>query len=143
MRDYILYKNAIQSDTLAIVQYLHHSQGIDARPSACIERCHPAWASDALPCIQASDGRRYIGLDACVEFYASMCPRQMAGEADLLQKSTAFKAAHGGYRIQDVLAARPYESESMSETSGNMERILAGGGGGSGTSRSAGPARRL
>jgi hypothetical protein len=97
MRDYTLYKNAIQYDTLAIVQYMH-SKGIDARPNACIERCHPQWATK-LPSIETSDGTRYVGLNACIEFYESV-----ADERDLLHKATVFKAAYSDYRIQDVLA---------------------------------------
>jgi len=48
-----------------------------------------------LPSIETSSGERYIGLDACVQFYESI-----AGLGDLLQKATAFKAANREYRIR-------------------------------------------
>jgi len=93
MQEYTLFKNAIQYDTLAIVQYMH-SIGVEALPKACVERCHPEWAH-SLPSIETSSGERYIGLDACVQFYESI-----AGLRDLLQKATAFKAANREYRIR-------------------------------------------
>ncbi len=64
---YVLYKNPIQLDTLACVQYLF-SKGIDARPSYIVERNYPTFCTD-LPTIKSENGDCYIGLFQCLGFY--------------------------------------------------------------------------
>ena len=92
MVHYILYKAPIHLETIHIVQYLH-SLGINIWPQYCIERNHPAWVS-SLPTIETADGTRYIGLDACIQFFESE-----TGIHDLLQKATEFKRINPEYRI--------------------------------------------
>jgi hypothetical protein len=92
LMNYILYKNPIQLDTLAIVQYLH-SLGCNAQPRLCIERGHPAWVTE-LPSIETSGGQRYIGFDQCIQFYESL-----SGRSDLLADALAFKDKHRYFRI--------------------------------------------
>jgi hypothetical protein len=92
METYTLYKNPIQLDTLAIVQFLH-SIGIHLVPNACIERNHPGWVTE-LPSIETSDGRRYVGYDACIEFF-----QETTQITDLQQKSALFKLENPSFRI--------------------------------------------
>lgn len=90
--NYILYKNPIQLDTLAIVQYLH-SCGCHAQPKYCIERGHPAWVTE-LPSIETDGGQRYVGLDQCIQFY-----EHVSGRSDLLKDALAFKETKRDFRI--------------------------------------------
>ena len=92
MDTYILYKNPIQTDTLAIVQYLH-SHEIKMMPTHCIERNHPGWAVE-LPSIETTDGKRYIGLNQCVEFY-----QRATGKNNLLKEALVFKQENPDYKI--------------------------------------------
>ena len=94
MIQYTLFKNPVQLDTLAIVQYLH-SCGVQAEPAQCIERCHPAWVTQ-LPSIEDhTTGERFVGLIECERFY-----ERLSGKGPgLLTRALAFKADHPEYRI--------------------------------------------
>lgn len=92
MDTYVLYKNPIQTDTLAIVQYLN-SLGIKLLPAYCIELNHSSWVVE-LPSIEVFGGRRYIGLRECIGFYESV-----SGERNLLKKALEFKEKNPGYKI--------------------------------------------
>ena len=89
---YILYKNPVQLDTLAIVQYLSFL-GQPCLPSQIIERNHPAWVTD-LPSILADDGKVYIGLRECEQYYC-----KTSGESNLLDRAVAFKTNNPNYRV--------------------------------------------
>jgi hypothetical protein len=92
---YILYKRPVQYDTLSIVQYLHWT-GHDVRPTCCIERNHPEWAAHNLPAIETVAGERFVGLRACVEFYAAEAGKD---PDKLLSTAVAFKAANPEHRV--------------------------------------------
>lgn len=93
VREYILYKQPIQYETLHIVQYLHFL-GISLLPKHCIERSYPDWVT-ALPSIYVPQtGEQYIGLDECVLFF-----EQESGVQGILEESTCFKQKHPEYRI--------------------------------------------
>jgi hypothetical protein len=92
MDTYILYKNPIQTDTLAIVQYLH-SNGINIIPTHCIERNHPIWAVE-LPSIETTDGKKYVGLNQCIEFY-----QHATGKNNILKEALVFKQYNPDYKI--------------------------------------------
>jgi hypothetical protein len=89
---YILYKNPIQQNTLAVVQYLH-SRGQELLPAVCIERLHPDWATE-LPSIETGDGERFVGLQRCMEFY-----ERSTGIKNLYHKAMAFNEQNPGYRV--------------------------------------------
>jgi hypothetical protein len=94
MHQYTLYKNPIQLDTLAIVQYLH-SLGVRADPSRCIERCHPAWVTQLPTILDHVTFEMFEGLRECERFYERISGRGPG----LLLEALAFKAAHPEYRI--------------------------------------------
>ena len=100
-RRYTLYKNPVEIDTLAVVQYLA-SCGVLLCPTCCIERNHPKWAH-RLPSIKCDDdGKQYVGLDECLEFFA------LYGTNDespwvLLQKARKFKEDNPKFRINPEL----------------------------------------
>ena len=91
-RRYTLYKQPIQTETLAIVQYLYH-EGYNALPTVIIERCIPKQLE--LPCIYDYETNElHEGLDACIAYY-----EQNTSIVDLAAKATAFKEANPSYRI--------------------------------------------
>lgn len=91
---YILLKNPMQLDTLAIVQFLHSRGDTMCQPVACVERNHPDWATE-LPAIEICEiGERFVGIKACVEFY-----EMHSGIPDLLAQALAFKRENARYRI--------------------------------------------
>lgn len=93
---YTLFKNPVQPDTLAVVQYLFHLRAPAVPlPSACVERNHPAWVT-RLPSIETADGARYHGIDGCVAFFEGQ-----TGIDGLLAKALDFKARNPSYRIGD------------------------------------------
>jgi hypothetical protein len=96
---YILHKNPVQMDTLAVVQYLHCA-GRPCTPFGCVERGHPEWATE-LPCIETVD-ERCVGLDACVRFW-----ERVSGVAGLMEKALAFKEACPEYRIAQARGGVP------------------------------------
>lgn len=98
MKQHVLFKRPVELDTLHVVQYLY-SLGHDVRAEACIERNHPEWAVESLPCIETAAGERHVGLDACVRFYAA-CASVPA--SSLVAEAVAFKQAHPEYRISSA-----------------------------------------
>ncbi len=90
---YILYKHPVQLDTLTIVQYLHYCGINDIIPIYCIERNHPKWVIN-LPSIETNDGKKYIGIDQCIQFY-----EEYSKISDLTEKSNSFKKTYPDYRI--------------------------------------------
>jgi hypothetical protein len=90
---YVLYKNPIQIDTLAVVQYLYYN-GKDVLPSACIERNHPDWVTE-LPAIETYDGIRYVGIWECMRFY-----EHVTAVRGVLEKALVFKESNPEYRIK-------------------------------------------
>ena len=64
---YTLFKNPIQLDTHRVVKYLQ-LQGHELSPTYILERNHPDWVS-ALPSIETDTKEKFIGWDACVEFW--------------------------------------------------------------------------
>ena len=106
MIQYTLFKNPVQLDTLAIVQYLH-SCGVKAEPSRCIERCHPAWVTQ-LPSIEDdTTGERFVGLLECVHFYERLSDRS----PNLLTHALAFRAEHPEYRIHCAFSEKARKNE--------------------------------
>jgi hypothetical protein len=93
MMGYTLYKQPVQIETLAIVQYLKF-QGIHAEPSLIVERNHPNWVTE-LPSIIASNGERFLGLSECVKFYG-----KHSGIDDLYSKSKAWKAVNENFHTR-------------------------------------------
>ena len=97
---YILYKNPVQPDMLAVVRYLHFATGSDdVRPALIVECNHPEWAAASLPSIDALDGEtgsrvEARGFDACVAFL-----ERRFGVADLAAKAVAFAASDPGYTV--------------------------------------------
>ncbi len=81
--EYILYKNPIQNDTLAIVQYCK-SIGIDILPTLVVERNYPHSITN-LPAIATRSGV-YQGLDKCISFYEKITQID-----DILQKAEQWK----------------------------------------------------
>lgn len=70
MVNYILYKYPIQFETLTMVQYIHFVKKLTLLPLYCIERNHPSWTHDTLPCIHDLDHNIYYkGLRECEYFY--------------------------------------------------------------------------
>lgn len=97
-----MYNQPIQTDTLVVVQFLHHHlrgrttspDGHKVTPLYCIERGFPPWVQE-LPTIEnKKNGDVHQGLDACVRFFESE-----TGERDLLRRVLAFKDENPGYRI--------------------------------------------
>lgn len=66
---YVLYKKPVQVDTLAIVRYLFHEHGFDARPSMCIERAHPAWVTELPSIMDLDDDSVHVGFEECVKYF--------------------------------------------------------------------------
>jgi hypothetical protein len=92
---YILYKNPVQSDTLAQVQYLHWLGHEHGRPCQIVERNHPEWAAAHLPSVQdVGTGARHVGAAACTAYL-----QDRFGVDELASKAAAWKAAHPEYRI--------------------------------------------
>ena len=90
---YTLFKNPIQLDTLAVIQYLHHL-GKDLRPSQIIERNHADWVTH-LPSIRDErTGLKYIGIENCVKFW-----EHNSQQEGLLQRSLAWKTSNPRYRV--------------------------------------------
>ena len=83
MVSYTLFKNPVQLDTLAIVQYAK-ACGKDVTPMLTIERNHPL-SITALPAIQCGS-EQYVGIDECVRFYEIH-----TGIDDILQKALIWK----------------------------------------------------
>jgi hypothetical protein len=91
---YVLYKNPVQADTLAQVQYLHWLGHEHARPCQVVERNHPDWASQ-LPSVQdVGTGACHVGGAACSAYLEARF-----GVDDLASKAAAWKDAHPEYRI--------------------------------------------
>lgn len=88
---YTLYKNPVQPETLAIVQYLH-SRGISLQPNLIVERNYPSFVTQ-LPSIYYMNNL-YSGLWQVIQFYESM-----TGISNLLTKANNFKANCPSYRI--------------------------------------------
>ena len=100
---YVLYKQPIQTETLSIVQYLHHeAPHLKPRPFACVERNHPDWIEDtmSLPAIEITDDpgirmrTRYSGLQECVDFFETY-----SGVSNLTRRASDFKRDNPFYRI--------------------------------------------
>lgn len=89
---YTLYKHPIQTDTLAIVQYLYHN-GIFMLPTVIIEKNHPR--NITLPAIYDHyRNELFEGIDECAKFYEGY-----TGLCGLLDAALAFKASNPDYRI--------------------------------------------
>lgn len=90
---YVLYKNPIQLDTLAIVRYLH-ALGHNAQPTSIVERNHPV---ATLPAIQdLVSGQMHVGWEECVRFY-----ERRFGVDGLAQKSADFCVTMPEYRVSE------------------------------------------
>lgn len=89
---YILHKNPIQLDTLAIVRFLQFS-GKPCIPKYCIEINHPSWVT-SLPSIEEYNGKRHIGMNEVVKYYESK-----TGINDLFKKSEEFSKKFPLYTI--------------------------------------------
>jgi hypothetical protein len=89
---YILYKNPIQLDTLAIVRFIHFS-GKPVIPRYCVEINHPKWVVN-LPSIEEYNGNRHVGINEVVKYYESK-----TGITDLLKKSEEFSNKFPLYTI--------------------------------------------
>lgn len=89
---YTLYKNPIQTDTLAIVQYLYHNN-IFLLPTVIIEKNHPR--NLVLPAIYDHYcNELFEGIDECVRFYENY-----TGITQLLDNALSFKAANPDFHI--------------------------------------------
>ncbi len=93
---YELAKNAVQLDTLAIVQYLaHRPDRPECTPCRVYERNHPAWAS-CLPAIRdARTGQVYAGMRACERFYEHAFDEPPG----LAARALAWKRCHPAARV--------------------------------------------
>lgn len=89
---YILYKNPIQLETLAIVRYLQYS-GKPNIPRYCIEINHPSWVT-SLPSVEEYNGTKHVGLDAVVKYYENK-----SEISDLLKKSEEFSKKFPDFTI--------------------------------------------
>lgn len=90
---YTLFKNPVQLDTLAVIQYLHHL-GKDLRPSSVIERNHADWVTE-LPSIKdEGSGSTYIGINDCMKFW-----EEHSQTTNLLHSALSWKAFNPNYRI--------------------------------------------
>lgn len=96
---YVLHKQALQLDTLAVVQFLHHV-GRPCTPYACVERNHPDWVYE-LPSIETVN-RRYVGIGECVRFW-----EKASGISDLLDQAVSFKDRHPAYTIASDHCSHP------------------------------------
>lgn len=83
---YILYKNPVQFETLAIVQYLY-SLGIDMRPNVILEQGHPKECVVLPSIMDVSNNMYYSGLEECIAFFETH-----TGMTDLLAKAQQFKS---------------------------------------------------
>ena len=97
---YVLYKNPVQPDTLAVVRYLHSVlPTLAACPAACVERNHPPRVTE-LPAVHDLDTDEwFVGPARCVEFFEAR-----SGLSDLARLSREFAEAHEGYRIQPTFS---------------------------------------
>ena len=89
---YILFKNPIQLDTLAIVQYLYYHK-IVFLPTTIVEKNLPDFVSE-LPTI-VYNKTVYCGLKDCVELY-----EKISGIKNLLHKALKFKEENPKYTIK-------------------------------------------
>lgn len=97
MGRYILYKGAIQLDTLAIVQYLKY-KGIDMQPVLIVERNHPTWVSH-LPAVFSSDeGKHYVGINECAEYY-----EKCTGIPNLLAAAISWKSQNPNFHTRAAI----------------------------------------
>lgn len=72
--NYILYKNPIQLDTLAIIQYVHNINKDVSMPKYIYERNYPLNIK-VLPTIYLIDKDKYYeGIDEIIEFYKYWVP---------------------------------------------------------------------
>jgi len=93
-RDYILYTQPFQYETVHILRYLHFL-GIGILPKHCIKEDYPEWVS-SLPSIYVpKTSERYIGLDECVRFF-----EEESGLQGVLEESTLFNQKRPEYRIK-------------------------------------------
>lgn len=93
---YVLYKNPIQLDTLAIVQYLH-AQGVgNVLPTHCVERSHPAWVVELPAILDMDTNKRFVGFVECVKYFENM-----SATTDLVNKAHVFKTVHPTYRVNN------------------------------------------
>lgn len=90
MPQFILYRQPLQVDTLAVVRYLHHI-GHPCAPTRCIAGNHPDWVHE-LPSIQTPT-KRYIGIGSCLDFW-----QEQSGVEDLLEKAISFSELTGDLR---------------------------------------------
>jgi hypothetical protein len=95
MYRHIIYKNPVQLDTLAIMQYMH-SQGIDMKPLQIIERQYPYWVTQLPSIYDVDNSQQLVGFENCVQYY-----ERVSGISDLLNKATEFKACNPTYRINE------------------------------------------
>ena len=91
---YVLFKNAVQLDTLAVIRYLHsrHAPQVSVAPTTCVERRWPEWAAHR-PSIETADGRRFVGLDECIRFWSDLTGENAAtllADGIEFARSTAF-----------------------------------------------------
>jgi hypothetical protein len=89
---YILYKNALQLDTLKIVRYLHFN-GKSNLPKYVIERSHPEWVTE-LPSLIEYDGTKHIGKSEVIKYYENK-----SGIDDILNKANLFSVSNPNYTI--------------------------------------------
>ena len=90
--NYILYKDPIDLNTLAIVRYLHNIE-IEGTPKHCIERNHNIIGP--LPTIYCiSTDKFYYGFDKCVRYY-----ELNTNIKNLYSKSEEFMKENPSYRI--------------------------------------------
>lgn len=93
---YTLYKNPIQMETLAIVQYLYHNN-IFILPTVIVERNHPDGI--ILPAIYDHKlNTLYEGIDECVKYYEIR-----SGISNLLENAQMFKEQNPQFRIWDKI----------------------------------------
>lgn len=90
---YILYKNPVQLDTLAIVHYLFSEKNIDLSPHVIFERNHPNWVS-SIPSILYDD-EKFIGLSECIRFY-----EKYSGITNLLSTALKWKQSNQNYHLR-------------------------------------------
>ncbi len=92
---YILYKNPISYDTLAIVQYLHYV-GKPNEPVSCVERGGPLGL--LVPSIfDTTTNKWYQGIDDVVGYY-----EECSGITNLLATAEQFKKENPDYTIHMV-----------------------------------------
>lgn len=96
VREYILFKQPIQYETLSIVQYLH-SVGRTILPKYCIERNHPEWITELPSIFVPETSEHYSGLERCVCFF-----EEESGMKGLLEESKRFKQKYPNYRIANA-----------------------------------------